>query len=165
MEILEKIREYLNEHTVRELQANAQISTGVIYDLDKPNTFFWKKILDNLYKFFNLEKDEFYFSKLKGYKWHIHNPLWELLRKRRQKLNMTLAEVAKKIKWTDRHLRRLESWDMKYGGNYYYLREILKLYKFSELEQNQILAYISNYNIIIEISKAEEETKQIMMEI
>lgn len=152
----EKIKKFLENHTVRELQDRAKIWAYVIYDLENEEKKFSKKVLDRLYDFFNLEKDDFYFSKLTKYKWYLYNPLWELLRKRREKLGLTREQVAKMIKWSDRHIRRLESWNMTYWSNYYYVKEIIKLYKFSKIEENQILSYVSNFSIIIELSKEEK---------
>lgn len=153
--VLKKIKEYLEKNTVRTLQENAKVWSYIIYDLEKEWKKVSKKVLDRLYNFFELEKDDFYFSKLSNYKWYIYNPLWELLRKRREKLWFTREQIAKMIKWTDRHIRRLENGDMTYWSNYYYVKEILKLYKFSKIEENQILSYVSTFSIIIELSKKE----------
>lgn len=152
----EKIKKFLENHTVRELQKQAKVWAYVIYDLENEEKKFSKKVLDRLYNFFNLEKDDFYFSKLTKYKWYLYNPLWELLRKRREKLWLSIEQVAKMIKWSDRHIRRLESWNMTYWSNYYYVKEIIKLYKFSKIEENQILSYISSFSVIIELSKEEK---------
>lgn len=152
----EKIKKFLENHTVRELQKQAKVWAYVIYDLENEEKKFSKKVLDRLYDFFNLEKDDFYFSKLTKYKWYLYNPLWELLRKRREKLWLSREQVAKMIKWSDRHIRRLESWNMTYWSNYYYVKEIIKLYKFSKIEENQILSYVSSFSVIIELSKEEK---------
>ncbi|PZM86478.1 hypothetical protein DLH72_00850 [Candidatus Gracilibacteria bacterium] len=153
--VLEKIKEYLEKNTVRTLQEKAKVGSYVIYDLEKEGKKVSKKVLDRLYNFFELEKDDFYFSKLSNYKGYIYNPLGELLRKRREKLGFSREQIAKMIKGTDRHIRRLENGDMTYGSNYYYVKEILKLYKFSKIEENQILSYVSTFSIIIELSKKE----------
>lgn len=152
--IIEKIREYIDNNSARDLQQKCSVWAGILYSLlKKENKKYYKEQLDRIYNFFWLEKDDFYFEKIQKYKWNTYNPLWELLRNRRKELWLTLEQVAKKIKWTDRHLRRLEAWEVFYSENNYYMRELLKLYEFSKIEQNLILTYVNSLWIIIEINK------------
>lgn len=152
--IIEKIREYIDNNSARDLQQKCSVWAGTLYSLlKKENKKYYKEQLDRIYNFFWLEKDDFYFEKIQKYKWNTYNPLWELLRNRRKELWLTLEQVAKKIKWTDRHLRRLEAWEVFYSENNYYMRELLKLYEFSKIEQNLILTYVNSLWIIIEINK------------
>lgn len=152
--VIEKIREYIDNNSARDLQQKCSVWAGTLYSLlKKENKKYYKEQLDKIYDFFWLEKDDFYFEKIQKYKWNTYNPLWELLRNRRKELWLTLEQVAKKIKWTDRHLRRLEAWEVFYSENNYYMRELLKLYEFSKIEQNLILTYVNSLWIIIEINK------------
>lgn len=152
--VIEKIREYIDNNSARDLQQKCSVWAGTLYSLlKKENKKYYKEQLDRIYNFFWLEKDDFYFEKIQKYKWNTYNPLWELLRNRRKELWLTLEQVAKKIKWTDRHLRRLEAWEVFYSENNYYMRELLKLYEFSKIEQNLILTYVNSLWIIIEINK------------
>ena len=76
-----------------------------------------------------------------------------LLKKRRDKLWLSKKDVAKIIKWTEREMTRIESWDVAPKFNSYYLRELIKLYKFSESEWNQIKWYVASLHDIIELNR------------
>lgn len=153
MEIIrEKIKTFMQEKWVRTLQKEIWVGSNVLYSilkLEPKDRKYSQDILDKLYNFFKIPKDDFYYNKIKQFKWRI-DPLWQLLYKRRKKLGLSIHQVSRMIKWSDRHLRRIESWGVYYSMWSYYLQELLKLYKFNKFEQNQILAYsISLSNILM----------------
>jgi len=79
--------------------------------------------------------------------------LWNLFKKKRESKLLSKKEVAKIIKWTEREITRIESWDVAPKFNSYYLRELLKLYEFSESESNQIRWYVASLHDIIELNR------------
>lgn len=135
----EKIKEYIEKNSVRELQKKVWVGANVIYAiLNSENRKYFKESLDKLYKFFDLAEDLFFKKNIILPK--RKNPLWKLLYLKRLKLGLSENEVAKKLKCSLRQLKRIELGDLK---NYdsYFVKEILKLYNFSEVEKEKIWKY------------------------
>jgi len=150
------LAEFLENFSARKLREETGIWCGTIYAIKDwhKNKKYTKHTLDTLYEFFNLEKDLFYTENLKIH-YQNENPFWILFKTRREKLWFTKHEVAKKIKWTERHLTRIESWDSSYRINSYYLKELIVLYNFDQGQANQIMSYVLSLGDIIDLTKQE----------
>ena len=151
----EKITSFLDNHWTKKLRQETWIWCKAIDSIKKgyKNKKYTKQTLDTLYEFFDIEKDKFYRDNLKKWIKSDESALWSLLRKKREQVWLSKKEVAKIIKWTERHLSRIEAWDMTPHFNSYYLREILKVYKFSEEDSNQIRWYVASLHDIIELNR------------
>lgn len=152
--IQNKLKEYIKLRSVRKFQEETWIGSWTIYSIMNwhKNKKYTKQTLDTLYDYFHLKIDVFYNENIKINSWQ-YNPLWVLFRERREELGYKIEEVAKVIKWSDRHLRRIESWDSTFRINSYYIKELVKLYQFNWEETNQIMFYITSLTDIINLSK------------
>ena len=153
--IQEKITSFLKENNMKILRRETWIWCKAIYSIKRwhRNKKYTKQTLDTLYDFFNLKKDKFYNDNLKKWLKSDESILWVLLKKKREQLWLSKKEVAKIIKWTEREMTRIESWDVAPKFNSYYLRELIKLYNFSESEWNQIKWYVASLHDIIELNR------------
>jgi len=153
--IQKKINDFLDENSVDELRKETWIGCKAIYSIRNgyKNKKYTNQTLDMLYEFFNVDKDDFYYENLKKWLKSDESILWSLLKKRREKLNLTKLDVANTLKWTVREISRIEAWDVAPKLNSYYLRELLKLYWFTESEWNQIRWYVSSLHDIIELNR------------
>jgi len=153
--IQNKINDFLNENLVKDLRRETWIGCKAIYSIKNgyKNKKYTAQTLDILYEFFNIPKDDFYNENLKKWLKSDESILWILLKKRREKLNLTKIDVAKILKWTEREISRIEAWDVAPKLNSYYLKELLKLYKFSENERDQIRWYVSSLHDIIALNR------------
>lgn len=149
-----KIKQYLEKDSARKFRDETWIWSWTIYSIKNwhKNKKYTKQTLDTIYDFFGLEKDLFYKENLKLNSWQ-EDPLWLLFKQRRELLWYKRAEVAKLIKWSDRHLRRIEAGDSTFRINSYYVKELVKLYDFTWEEINQIMFYITSLSDIISLSK------------
>lgn len=149
--IQEEIKKYITCNWVRKLQKEAKVWASVIYSiLNNEEKKYYPEKLENIYNFFWLQKDNFF--KKKVFKFKLYNPLWKIFFLRRKKLWFSENFVAKKIKWSVRHLKRIESWDLKTYDSFY-IKEILELYNFSPLEKQKILNYLKSLKNILDIEK------------
>lgn len=151
-----EIINHIEKHGVRNLMENTKVGSSTIYSIKDwlENKWYRKKTLDSFYSFFKIPHDQFYFEKMENYKWN-YDPLWIIFRAKRIQLWYSIWKVAKAIKWTDRHIRRIESWKVNYDISWYYFQELLKLYKFSKIERNKILSYSISLYDILELWKRE----------
>jgi len=152
--IQEKLKEYLQDKSARKLREETWVWCGTIYSIinTDENKKYRKQTLDVLYKFFDLQIDDFYQEKIKVYA-KYNNALWLLFKSRRESLKLSKHYVAKKIKWTERHLTRIEKGDTTYRMNSYYLKELIKLYNFNKEEVDKIISYILTLSDIINLAK------------
>ena len=153
--IQDRIKEFLDQNNMKILRQETWIWCKAIYSIKNwhRNKKYTKQTLDTLYDFFNLTKDTFYIDNMKKWLKSDESILWVLLKKRRDKLWFSKKEVAKIIKWTEREMTRIEAWDVAPKFNSYYLRELIKLYNFSESEWNQIKWYVASLHDIIELNR------------
>jgi|SaaInlStandDraft_7_1057024.scaffolds.fasta_scaffold04692_4 hypothetical protein len=153
--IQDRIKEFLDQNNMKILRQETWIWCKAIYSIKNwhRNKKYTKQTLDTLYDFFNLTKDTFYIDNMKKWLKSDESILWVLLKNRRDKLWFSKKEVAKIIKWTEREMTRIEAWDVAPKFNSYYLRELIKLYKFSESEWNQIKWYVASLHDIIELNR------------
>ena len=152
--IQNKIKDFLDKKSARKLMQETWIGSWAIYSIMNwhKNKKYTKQTLDAIYDFFWLQKDIFYNENIK-----LHSgqgdPLWILFKKRREKLWLKREKVAKLIKWTDRHMRRIEAWDSTYKINSYYIKKLVELYQFNPEETNSIMFYISSLSDILKLVK------------
>jgi len=153
--IQDRIKEFLDQNNMKILRQETWIWCKAIYSIKNwhRNKKYTKQTLDTLYDFFNLTKDTFYIDNMKKWLKSDESILWVLLKNRRDKLWFSKKEVAKIIKWTEREMTRIEAWDVAPKFNSYYLRELIKLYNFSESEWNQIKWYVASLHDIIELNR------------
>lgn len=152
-----EIKKFLENHTVRELQKQSWVWASVIYSiLNNEEKKYFPEKLEKLYKFFSLEKDEYFSLKVLNFKWK-QDFLWQIFYKKRKKIKLDRNTVAKKIKWTSRHLQRFETWRLNYAKSNYYLKNLLEFYDFSEEEKKDILDYVKNLNKILKILDREKD--------
>jgi len=151
----EKIIHFLDTNNMKILRQETWIWCKAIYSIKNwhRNKKYTKQTLDTLYDFFNLKIDKYYIDNMKKWLKSDESILWVLLKKRRDKLWLSKKDVAKIIKWTEREMTRIESWDVAPKFNSYYLRELIKLYEFSESEWNQIKWYVASLHDIIELNR------------
>ncbi len=153
--IQQRIKEFLEKNNMKKLRQETWIWCKAIYSIKNwhRNKKYTAQTLDTLYEFFELKKDKFYKDNMKKWLKSDESVLWNLMKTRREKLNLSKKEVAKMIKWTEREITRIEAWDVAPKFNSYYLRELLRLYGFSEPEWNQIRWYVASLHDIIELNR------------
>lgn len=68
------IKKHLQNNSLENISKYTDVSISTIREIlnNNSNRKFSVKILDNLYKFFDLEKDEFYFSRIRLEKYSNH---------------------------------------------------------------------------------------------
>lgn len=143
--LVEKIRDYLNTHTIQELHGETWVCTGVFYSLLKRD---WKKYnkntLDILYSFFKLERDQFYKDNLK--KWYPKTPslFGTFIRYKRLKMEIDLHDLAKKIRTDERALARFESWDALPTFDGWTIQHLMEALQFTDEEKTMAKIYIDN---------------------
>jgi hypothetical protein len=153
--IQQRIKKFLDLNNMKKLRHETWIWCKAIYSIMRwhKNKKYTSQTLDTLYDFFELEKDNFYKENQKKWLKSDESILWVLLKKKREQLQLSKKEVAKIIKWTEREMTRIESWDVAPKFNSYYLRELIKLYNFSDSEWNQIKWYVASLHDIIELNR------------
>lgn len=150
-----KITQYLQENSVRDLMKATQVSCGMIYLLKAGiSRKYSKRILDAMYLFFALEKDWFYKKNILVP--HSHNDLWQFFKLRRERLWLKRQDVAKMIKWEERQLKRFENWEVYYNANSYYFKELIVLYKLTDNEKELITNYSNSLKNLISLQKKEK---------
>lgn len=136
------IIKYLEKYNVENISTYTNVSISTIREIlnNNSNRKFSVKILDNLYRFFDLKKDEFYFSRIRLEKYSNH-PLWNFFKQKRLKLGFSLAKVGKIIKMSERHIARIEEGKIGFNYNTYSMQNLIKLYKISKQEEENIILY------------------------
>lgn len=143
--LVEKIREYLDTHTIQELHHETGICTGVFYSLLKRD---WKKYsknnLDILYKHFGLERDQFYKDNIK--KWYPKTPslFGTFIRYKRLQMEIDLHELSKMVRVDERALARLESGDALPTFDSWTIQHIFDALNFTDEEKTMTKIYIDN---------------------
>lgn len=150
-----KIKEYLQNNSVRNLMKATNISCWIIYLLkDWVERKYNKRILDNIYLFFNIEKDVFYKKNIMVPQ--SHNSLGQFFKLRRERLWLKRSEVAKLIKWEERQIKRFENGEVYYNCNSYYFKELTILYNLTNKEKDLIKNYANSLKDLINLQKQEK---------
>lgn len=143
--LVEKIREYLDTHTIQDLHNKTWVCTGVFYSLLKRD---WKKYskntLDILYDFFELQRDQFYNDNLK--KWYPKTPslFGTFVRYKRLHMEIDIKQLAKLVRVDERALARLESWDALPTFDSWTIQHIMDTLNFTDEEKTMTKIYIDN---------------------
>lgn len=143
--LVEKIRNYLDTHTIQELHNATWVCTDVFYSLLKrDHKKYNKNTLDILYSFFKIERDIFYKDNLK--KWYPKTPslFGTFIRFKRLKLEIDLHDLAKSIRTDERALARLESWDALPTFDSWTIQHIFDALQFTDEEKTMAKIYIDN---------------------
>lgn len=100
--------------------------------------------INALYKFFRLERDEWYKQNLKNWKINTSNMFWEFFHDLRVKAGKTRQEVSDDLRNIDtRTLERLENWEtFPYCGSYTVIK-LMEYYGLNEEQKWNILWYLS----------------------
>ena len=153
MKIKQKIREFLSKNSLTLLSDKTKIDPRQIkLILEDDKHKFQQSTLDVLYDFFDLDKDSFYRDNLKIRYRPTEAVLWNILRGKRIKMWWSLSEVAYMIKWDERQLRRIESWDSLPSYKSYYITQLVKLYRFNPHEEEIIRWFICILSDMIKIN-------------
>jgi len=116
MLIQQKLNEYLRRGSLTGISQEIgvdprQIKILLYYNSAKNcDHKFTPRTLDAMYDFFGLERDKFYLENLSKWNKPTEAILGTIFRKKRIAMWRSLDEVARKIKWDVRQLRRIESW-------------------------------------------------------
>lgn len=143
--LVEKIRKYLDDHTIQDLHNQTGICTGVFYSLLKRD---WKKYskntLDILYSFFELPRDQFYNNNLK--KWYPKTPslFGTFVRYKRLHKEIDIKQLSKMVRVDERALARLESGDALPTFDSWTIQHIMEALDFNDEEKTMTKIYIDN---------------------
>ena len=96
------------------------------------------KNIDIVYNFYSLEKDQRYYNNQRLWNKKTYSVLWDILRMGRIRQWLSVEDVAKALKGDKRQIMRIEHGDSLTSVRSYYITEMLKLYKFSEEEEEKI---------------------------
>ena len=134
MLLKEKIQDYISKNKVYNLYKNTWISANVFSKIR--NNIDWKiykKKLDILYSFFEIEKDDFYFKNLE--KWIIkedNNDFWNVLKEKRVKKCITIFQLWNLSRLSLPTIHKLENWKTMPNSNT--RKNIYKAMEFSNEE-------------------------------
>ena len=106
--------------------------------VNNSNGKYRRKYVDRLYKYFNLPIDKRYKKNLRARERKTYSVIGNIFRLARTRKGYTIEEVATIVKWDKRQLFRIEQWDSLPSIRSYYVVQLLKLYEFSEEEEEKI---------------------------
>lgn len=95
-------------------------------------------VLDILYEFFKLEKDDFYERNKKKWYPSTESLLGTFIRKKRMEKNMSVDLLAKKIKMDSRALKRIEAGDSLPDMHHYSMKHIAEVLELTPSEKKAI---------------------------
>lgn len=116
-----------------------------------------KSTLDELYRYFKLKPDEFYYARIKKTENSSDFILWELFKLRRMSLGLSVEQVAESIRWTDREIKRIENGDVLPYETSWYTSKLIELYQFSQEDDDRIRWHIVLLREIRDLVKIEEK--------
>lgn len=145
--IVERIREYKEKNTgywLVRLSDRTGLGTIAI-----ENVLYQKKpkykisTLDALYTYFKIEKDEWYRQNLK--KWHEQHDsiLGNIFREKRIEMNLTIHEVAQRIRVDEKTIKNIETGNSLPHFNQYTFKKLMNLYSFDDEEKTTIAWWIT----------------------
>lgn len=141
--LLKKIKSYLKEHSLKILCGHSWVHESVILSLVKwEHKKYNRNILDILYEFFNLEKDNFYRDNMKKWYPKTESLLWTLIRFKRVRKEINLEMLASDTKMWARALARIESGDSLPYYNSWSIQHIMEALQFTKEERKQVKDYI-----------------------
>lgn len=111
------------------------------------------KYIDRIYKYFDLEPDDWYYRNRKLWNKKTYSVIWSILRIGRIRKWLSVDDLARMIKWDKRQIMRIEHWDSLPSVNSYYISEMLNLYDFTEEERIKIKYWIALLQDLTKIFK------------
>lgn len=156
MTIQEEITNYLTKHSLSSLWEKTHIDVRQIKALlnysSNQEIKFTQRVLDRIYHFFWLDKDDFYRRNLKKRYKPTEAILGNIFRHKRIELWYSLKEIAYMLKWDERQLRRIESWDSLPWYSSYYITQLIKIYWFNQNEAETIRWFICILSDMVKIN-------------
>lgn len=109
MKILWKIHTYVEKYWVQRLLGNLWVGVKTYYDFinTESQRKFSKNILNKFYSFFN-EKPWEYYARRVSQSTRSANLVWEFLKLKREEQNLTIVQVAKNLKCSERQVWNIE---------------------------------------------------------
>lgn len=158
MLIQQKLNEYLRRGSLSGISQEIgvdprQIKILLHYSSAKNSDHkFTLRTLDAVYDFFGLERDRFYLENLSKWNKPTEAILGTIFRRKRISMWRSLEEVARKIKWDVRQLRRIECWESLPSYKSYYITQLIALYGFTLEEQATIRRFICILSDLVKIN-------------
>ena len=162
--LIHKVKEYLALHGSQKLCNETGLSADVINAITEPTRRikFKSTTLDVLYDFFRLYKDNFYHANLKKRYPKTQSMLWSYFRLKRMKKNLSLEQLAHKIKSSKLSIIRLELGESLPSFLSYTMQSVLKELEFNEEEirivKQMIIAVKDIENLLRLFTKGETPT-------
>jgi ribosome-binding protein aMBF1 (putative translation factor) len=154
MQIKQLLELEVNKIWIKQISINTGLSADCIEHFYK-----WKykkqrrKTLDILYEYFRLPKDDFYNENIKKWQMPTQSVLWTFLRQKRLAKWLSIHDVARKIKWDDRQIARIEAGDSLPHYSSYYITKFFEIYEFTDEEKNTVSWFIVILRDLVNLSK------------
>lgn len=153
MQIQNKIREYLETHTLEQAQKSLNIGFGTILSLrDETGKKYSNIVLDKVYKFFNLKKDAEYFSLCKERRTNA-DIIGNILYYRRISLGLTIWRVSADTRVSEKQIERLERGKTSFFRDSTIITPLIDYYNFSEEEKKAIYEHIKTLKKLSRIER------------
>lgn len=155
MNVLQKLIKDLNENWPWFMAKEINLSYGFMYQIFTK----WapekirEQTMDELYRYYRMEKDDFYIENQKKWQSPTQSILWSLFRKKRLEKFLSVDDVAKLVKWDSRAIHRIEWWHTLPNYNSYYITKFMEIYEFTEEEKQTISWFIVILRDVINIYK------------
>lgn len=148
------LNDYIAKHTREKAIDKIGIGNDAIDNIIYQRRIFHKLgVINRLYEFFEIAKDEWYYQNAKKLHRDHESVLGTFFREKRLKFGYTVNEVCKATKITDRTLLRLEAGDSLPSYNSYTILKLIDFYNLTDEEQHCIRWYIAILTDLIECVK------------
>lgn len=152
--LLAKLWEYETRNAIPQLAVRVGIDQRTLRAMLRNSRSKYKGVhLDILYEFFGLPKDSFYVENKKKWIKPTESVLGEILRERRIRKGWDIHQVARMIRMDDRSIARIEAGDTLPNGFGYAMVNLLRVYEFTEEEQQKIRWHIAILHDIVEMRR------------
>lgn len=148
--LIDEIRTYVQGNSLNKLKNE----TGVPYN-SLLGLFKWHMqrkyrttVLDILYEFFGLEKDDFYEKNKKKWYPSTESLIGTFIRKKRMEKNMSVELLAKRIKMDSRALKRIEAGDSLPDMHHYSMKHMAEVLELTEYERKSLSEWIKSLHAI-----------------
>lgn len=143
MNVIEKLKQDIDKFWPHIMSKKIGVCYSFMYQIVRGDP---KKIrhvvLDEIYQFYKVEKDEFYLENMKKWEPPTQSILWSLLRSKRHQKKMSVEDVARLIRWDARQIRRIEAGDSLPSYSSYYMTKFFEVYELNEEEKQTISWFI-----------------------
>lgn len=147
--LIEKIKEYVNQHSINKLSQVTGVNSEVIFALyswDEKRKYVPKK-LEVLYNFFNIKKDIFFSENIKRWNPPTKSIVWSYIRYKRLEKWKSIEDIAKWIRVDVVTIRRFELGIQIPSPNSYLLKNIMNFLEFSDEEKVTVEQFINTFLI------------------